>query len=334
MNQSPPRRVRTTDGGGGDDGGGATVEYEILCCSKKDLFRFLPVIFIVLVVANVYIVYHRGILGSVDPYRRAPRRTLDQQIQELLADDPAQAVDIPKVHPYHKADHAHADPLDLAAAAANANDGDDRPVKRPILAPNPIHDPVAQAAGGASGNGDGNGGGGGAVDLISKDSPSSSSFDVHVRGDGELNKDTAAGAFTGHGSPYCLDTLQHHEGMALGTYACHGQGGSQAWEHRGAEGPIANGPTNLCIGTKGREVGARAVQCENRNHHRSPESWQKYLRAAAVFSTPASSSSWCRRLCLDAAAAAAAALLLLDNCHAVAAAPERLVSHARPAESG
>jgi hypothetical protein len=241
--------VRTAADGGGDGSGGATVEFEIPCCSKKDMFRLLPVIFIVLVVANVYIVYHRGILGSVHPYQRAPRRTLDQQIQELLADDPAQAVDSPKVHPYHKADHAHADPLDLAAAAgniANANDEGGRAPKRPILAPNPIHDPVAQVAGGNGGSG---GGVGGAVDLKLK--AASASLDLHVRGDGELNNDVAAGAFTGHGSPYCLDTLQHSEGQSPGTYACHGQGGSQAWQHRGAEGSIVNSASNLCIGTKG-----------------------------------------------------------------------------------
>ena len=210
-------------------------------CTKKELFRYLPLIFIVLVISNVYLVYHRGLLASVDPHRRGPpgRRTLDQQIQELLADDPAQAVDSPNVHPYHKAaihDHMSADHL-AEKQRQDANSEASPPKRRPILAPNPIHDPVAERV--AGGN-----------DAASDED---NKIDFRARGDGELKKDRAVGAFSVHGAPYCLDTLQHREGQKPGTYACHGQGGSQNWAHQ-IDGTISNPASGLCLGTKGTDT--------------------------------------------------------------------------------
>lgn len=257
-----------------------TVVVDVPVCSRKTMFTALPLIFIILVAANMYFVYHRGFLQAVDPHRKHARRTLDQQIQELLADHPDQAVDVPNVHPYHKKDlHDH---LDGNGAVGSHNvEEHEIAVKpnKPILAPNPVHDPLLaahEASASKSNSVHGNGGG-----------DSQEPFTVLDRGDGELKKDVAKGAFTLHGTPYCLDTLQHAAGSAPGTYACHGQGGSQEWEHE-LGGHIRNPQTNLCVGVQGSSVTSLSklalIKCSDKS---SSMNWQRlvvsYDHASAQF---------------------------------------------------
>ena len=230
-----------------------TTNTTVTVCTKKSFVTYLPLILIVLVGANLVFVLHHGFLGTVDPHQRPSHRSLGKSIEQLLDSHPAQAVDVPVVHPYHKGDvgKLNQDNNDLNSQSQ----AQDKSFK-PIIAPNPINNRHSIDTGSGKIADDGSG----SVPL---------SHNFLSRGDGELAKEAPIGAFSIHGTPYCLDTLQHAVGQAPGTYSCHGQGGSQQWEHKGIDGPLRNPTRNLCLGTltgnKNKINDLVLVDCGNRN---------------------------------------------------------------------